>query len=226
MSMLPQAAPQLPNLDIAFEMRPATEVGGDYYDFNLTEDGRLTIAIGDATGHGMNAGLVVSAVKSLFKTSAPEAGNLETLERISQGIKSMNLKRLYMAMMLVTFNDNRLTLAAAGMPPALIYRAEENLVEEILLEGMPLGGFIGAERQEASSDLQSGDTVFLMSDGLPEMLNPENEMLDYPKTKELFEEVADQSPKTIIDRLFQASASWADGEPQADDITLVVIKVK
>ena len=226
MSMLPQAAPQLPNLDVAFEMRPATEVGGDYYDFNLTEDGRLTIAVGDATGHGMNAGLVVSAAKSLFKTSAPEAENLEALERISQGIKSMNLKRLYMAMTLATFNGNRLTLAAAGMPPALIYRAEENLVEEILLEGMPLGGFIGAERQEASSDLQSGDTILLMSDGLPEMLNPENEMLDYPKTKELFEEVADQSPKTIIDHLFQASASWADGEPQADDITLVVIKVK
>ena len=226
MSMLPQAAPQLPNLDVAFEMRPATEVGGDYYDYNLTEDGQLTIAVGDATGHGMNAGLVVSAAKSLFKTSAPEAENLEALERISQGIKSMNLKRLYMAMTLATFNGNRLTLAAAGMPPALIYRAEENLVEEILLEGMPLGGFIGAERQEASSDLQSGDTVLLMSDGLPEMLNPENEMLDYPKTKELFEEVAGQSPEAIIDHLFKASTSWADGEPQADDITLVVIKVK
>ena len=226
MSMLPQAAPQLPNLDVAFEMRPATEVGGDYYDYNLTEDDQLTIAVGDATGHGMNAGLVVSAVKSLFKTSAPEAGNLETLERISQGVKSMNLKRLYMAMTLATLNGNKLTLAAAGMPPALIYRAEENLVEEILLEGMPLGGFIGAKREEAPFDLQSGDTVLLMSDGLPEMLNPENEMLDYPKTKELFEEVADQSPKAIIDHLFKASTSWADGEPQADDITLVVIKVK
>ena len=226
MSMLPQAAPQLPNLDIAFEMRPATEVGGDYYDFNITEDGRLTIAVGDATGHGMNAGLVVSAVKSLFKTSAPEVGNLETLERISQGIKSMNLKRLYMAMTLVTFDDGNLTLTAAGMPPALLYRVDEDQVEEILLEGMPLGGFIGADRQEASSELQSGDTVLLMSDGLPEMLNPENEMLDYPKTKELFEEVADQSPKAIIDHLFKASTSWADGEPQADDITLVVIKVK
>ena len=226
MSMLPQAAPQLPNLEVAFEMRPATEVGGDYYDYNLTEDDQLTIAVGDATGHGMNAGLVVSAVKSLFKTSAPEAGNLETLERISQGVKSMNLKRLYMAMTLATLNGNRLTLAAAGMPPALIYRADENLVEEILLEGMPLGGFIGAEREEAPFDLQSGDTVLLMSDGLPEMLNPENEMLDYPKTKELFEEVADQSPKAIIDHLFKASTSWADGEPQADDITLVVIKVK
>ena len=226
MSMLPQAAPQLSHLDVAFEMRPATEVGGDYYDYNLTENDQLTIAVGDATGHGINAGLVVSAVKSLFKTSTPEAGNLETLERISQGIKSMNLKRLYMAMTLVTFNRNRLELAGAGMPPPLIYRADENNVEEILLEGMPLGGFIGTERQEASFELQSGDTVLLMSDGLPEMLNPENEMLDYPKTKELFEEVADQSPQAIIDHLFNASTSWADGEPQADDVTLVVIKVK
>ncbi len=226
MSMLPQTAPQLSHLDVAFEMRPATEVGGDYYDYNLTEDDQLTIAVGDATGHGMNAGLVVSAVKSLFKTSPPEAGNLETLERISRGIKSMNLKRLYMAMTLVTFNHNTLKLTGAGMPPPLIYRADEDRVEEILLEGMPLGGFIGVERQEVSYHLQSGDTVLLMSDGLPEMLNPENEMLDYPKTKELFEEVADQSPEAIIDHIFKAGTSWADGEPQADDVTLVVIKVK
>ena len=226
MSMLPQTAPQLPNLDVAFEMRPATEVGGDYYDYNLTEDGQLTLAIGDATGHGMNAGLVVSAVKSLFKTSAPEAENLETLERISQGIKSMNLKRLYMAMTVATFHNNRLTLAGAGMPPALIYRADEDLVEEILLEGMPLGGFIGAERQEASYQLQSGDTILFMSDGLPEMLNPESEMLDYSRTKELFTEIANQSAKSIIDYIFKASVSWADGAPQADDLTLVTIKVK
>ena len=225
-SMLPQTAPQLPNLDIAFEMRTATEVGGDYYDYNLTEDGQLTLAVGDATGHGMNAGLVVSAVKSLFKTSAPEAENLEILERISQGVKSMNLKRLYMAMTLAKFNGNKLTLTAAGMPPVLIYRSDENLVEEILLEGIPLGGFIGAEREEASYQLQSGDTLLFMSDGLPEMLNPEDEMLDYPRTKELFEEVVDQSPKAIIDHFFKASTSWANGEPQADDITLVVIKVK
>lgn len=226
MSMLPDAPPELPNFDVAFEMRPATEVGGDYYDFNLTDDGQLTIAIGDATGHGMNAGLVVSAVKSLFKTSAPDTGNLATLERISQGIKSMNLKRLHMAMTLATFNDNKLTLASAGMPPTLIYRSKDDMVEEILLEGMPLGGVIGAERQETSFELQSGDTVLMMSDGLPEMLNPENEMLDYPKTKELFTQVADKSPKAIIRHMFEASSSWAKGKPQEDDITLVVIRVK
>ncbi len=226
MSMLPQTPPQLPHLDVAFEMRPATEVGGDYYDFNLNEDGQLTIAIGDATGHGMNAGLVVSAVKSMFKTSSQDAGILETLERISQGIKSMNLNRLYMAMTLATFNDNRLTLAAAGMPPTLIYRANEDTVEEILLEGMPLGGVIGSEREETSLELQPGDTILLMSDGLPEMLNPNQKMFDYPKTKKLFAKVANKSTKAIISRIFERCMSWADGEPQADDITLVVIKVK
>jgi len=226
MSMLPQEPPQLPHIDVEFEMRPATEVGGDYYDFNLTEDGKLTIAIGDATGHGMNAGLVVSAVKSLFKTSTPETGNIETLERISQGIKSMNLKRLYMSMTLASFDENELTLTGAGMPPALLYHANENRVEEILLEGMPLGGVIGSERQEESFELQPGDTVLLMSDGLPEMLNTQNEMLDYPKTKELFTEVAGKPPKVIINHLFKAGNEWTGRRPQEDDVTLVVIKVK
>ena len=226
MSMLPQESPQLPHLDVEFEMRPATEVGGDYYDYNLTEDGQLTIAIGDATGHGINAGLVVSAVKSLFKTSASDAGNLDTLERISQGIKSMNLKRLYMAMTLATFKDNELTLTTAGMPPVLLYHANENRVEEILLEGMPLGGVIGSERQEASFELQPGDTVLLMSDGLPEMLNHRDEMLDYPKTKELFTEVAENSPKKILEHMYKMSTKWAKGRPSEDDVTLVVIKVK
>ncbi|MYA56356.1 SpoIIE family protein phosphatase [Candidatus Poribacteria bacterium] len=225
-SMLPQTPPELPNLDVAFKMQPATEVGGDYYDYTLSENGRLTFAIGDATGHGMNAGLVVSAVKGLFKTSAQDADNLETLDHISQGIKSMNLKRLSMAMMLATVNHNTLTLTGAGMPPALFYIANENRVEEIFLEGTPLGWSIGSEREEMSYELHSGDTLLLMSDGLPEMLNPENEMLDYPKTKNLFTEVATQSPQAIIDHIFKASTSWANGKPQADDVTLVVIKVK
>ena len=226
LSMLPKTAPELPNLEMGFKMHPATEVGGDYYDYNLSDDGKITIAIGDATGHGMNSGLVVSAVKSLFKTSDPNDGNLETLERMSQGVKSMNLKRLYMAMTLATFKDNTLTITAAGMPPPLIYNAEQEVVEEILLAGGPLGGFVGGDREEVTFELETGDTVLLMSDGLPEMLNPKNEMLDYPRTKELFSEIADKSPKAIINHLYDACISWAAGEQQTDDITLVVIKVK
>ena len=138
----------------------------------------------------------------------------------------MNLKRLYMAMKLATFDNNNLTLTGAGMPPALFYRENENEIEEILLEGMPLGGIMDTERQEVTLELTTGDTILLMSDGLPEMLSRQNEMLDYPRTKELFAEVADKSPKTILRHLFDACTDWSDGEPQADDITLVVVKVK
>jgi len=226
MSMLPQTVPSLPNLDIAFKMQPATEVGGDYYDFNLADDGTLTVAIGDATGHGINAGLVVSAVKSLFKTSANDSNSLQTLDKISQGIKSMNLKRLYMAMTLLTFKDSTITIAAAGMPPAFIYRAATKRGEEVLIEGLPLGSFIESQYQQKSFELQPGDTVLLMSDGLPEMLNPSDEMLDYPKTKALFETAADKTSEEIIAHLFKAGKAWANGRPQEDDVTFVVIKVK
>ena len=66
LSMLPKELPKLPNLDIAVYMKTATEVGGDYYDFIVGLDGTLIVAIGDATGHGMKAGTIVSMVKALF----------------------------------------------------------------------------------------------------------------------------------------------------------------
>jgi hypothetical protein len=70
LSMLPKKLPQIPNLEIAAYMKPATEVGGDYYDFHISSDGTLTVAVGDATGHGLKAGTVVTATKGLFNNLA------------------------------------------------------------------------------------------------------------------------------------------------------------
>ena len=169
--MLPQTAPQLPNLDVAFEMHPRQRSGATI--MTKSHGGRSAFDCSwrcYRTRYERRAHRV--RCQEPFQNSPPEMGNLETLERISQGIKSMNLKRLYMAMTLATLNGNKLTLAGAGMPPPLIYRADENSVEEILLEGMPLGGFIGAEREKAS--LNSRAVIpSCLSDGLPEMLNPE-----------------------------------------------------
>jgi serine phosphatase RsbU (regulator of sigma subunit) len=225
-SMLPKTTPSLPNLELAWEMKTANEVGGDYYDFNLAADGTLTVAIGDATGHGLNAGIVVAAAKSLFKASANASGNVQTLEKISQGLRGMNLRRLQMAMTLVTFKDKAFTIAAAGMPPVLIYRAATKSVEELLLEGLPLGSLIASVYQQKTFELQPGDTVLLMSDGLPEMLNPADEMLDYPQTVTIFQAVADATPVAILAQLFQAGEAWANGRPREDDVTFVVMKVK
>src|SRR6185369_5353181 len=91
LSMLPKNVPQLPYLEIAAYMKTASEVGGDYYDFHLGEDGTLTIAVGDATGHGLKAGTMVTATKSLFESLAAQADVVETLNDASRALKLMNL---------------------------------------------------------------------------------------------------------------------------------------
>lgn len=226
LSMLPQTVPQLPNLDIAVYMKTATEVGGDYYDFHLNDDGTLTIAIGDATGHGTKAGTVVTATKSLFQVLAQDGESPEIFKKFTHTLKSMNLGRMYMAMTLIKFKDNKIKIAAAGMPPALVYRAATKNVAEINIKAMPLGSFSGFPYKQEELELSAGDTVVLMSDGLPEMFNPDGEIMDYPAAKDVFAEVATRTPHEIIAHLAKAGESWANGRPQEDAVTFVVLQVK
>src|SRR4028118_1792609 len=137
--MLPRKLPKIANLEIAAFMKPATEVGGDYYDFHVGIDGTLTVVIGDATGHGLKAGSVVTATKSLFNAFADEKNIGQIFGRTSKALKKMNLRGLFMAMAMLKIRDNRVTISVAGMPPMLIYRAETGEIEEIVIRAMPLG---------------------------------------------------------------------------------------
>src|SRR6185369_17623955 len=86
LSMLPASVPMLPGLEIAAYMKPATEVGGDYYDFHVGEDGTLTVAVGDATGHGLKAGTIVTATKGLFNALAGQPDLVATLDQTSRAL--------------------------------------------------------------------------------------------------------------------------------------------
>ncbi len=226
LSMLPKNLPQLPNLEIAAYMKPATEVGGDYYDFHVEEDGTLTVAIGDATGHGLKAGTMVTAAKSLFRTFAAEPDITQIFRRSTRVLKEMNLRALFMAMTIVKVKDNQLTLSAAGMPSTLIYHVATGIVEEVSLTGMPLGSFRDFPYKQQQFALAPGDAVVLMSDGFPERFNEQNEMIDYERAKSLLKEVARESSQTIINRFVEVGDKWAGAKAQDDDVTFVVLKVK
>ncbi len=226
LSMLPASLPELPELEVAAGMFTATEVGGDYYDFDLADDGTLTVAVGDATGHGMKAGTLVTATKSLFKALDGEAELPETLGRFGRALKRMNLRQLQMALMLARFKAGRLSLAAAGMPPALVHRAASREVESVTVAGMPLGGVANFPYRQSELGLDSGDTVLMMSDGFPERLNHDDEMLGYDKVREAFQSAAGAAPQILIDRLVAAGEAWAGGKPPEDDMTFVVLKVR
>ncbi len=226
LSMLRPPVPDHPDLTIAVFMETASELGGDYYDFHLADDGTLTIAIGDATGHGAKAGMMVTATKSLFKAIGHRPGLLGLVRRFTQTLKSLNLPGLYMHMTLARYKDGQFNLIAAGMPPALVYRAASGTVEEVVLKGPPLGSFPDFPYQQCMVSLAPGDTVLLMSDGFLELLNRQGEMLEAPRVHALFEEAAGESPEAVIAHLRQAGNAWANNRPLNDDVTFVVLQRK
>lgn len=226
LSMLPKAIPQLPHLEIAALMHTASEVGGDYYDFYQGEDGTLTIAVGDATSHGLKAGTMVAATKSLFNHLAAQDSVVDTLHDASRALKLMNLRSLFMALTLIKVQGDRLHCSVAGMPPILIYRAADRLVEEVPLRGAPLGAVARYAYHQVEITLAPDDVVLLMSDGLPERFNPASELFEYERTKEALSAHAHAAPRTIVDCLLKTSDEWAGGRPLNDDLTLVVLKRK
>jgi len=226
LSMLPKGVPYLPHIEIAASMKPATEVGGDYYDWRLGADGTLTIAIGDATGHGLKAGTMVTVTKGLFNHLAEQADLVAMLSQTSRALKRMNLRSLFMALTLVRLKGNHLQCSVAGMPPILIYRAVTQTVEEIPLHGAPLGGLTNYAYRQAETFLSVGDVVLLLSDGLPERFNAEGEMFGYDRSKESLVANAHGAPQAVIDRLLQTGEDWAAGKAADDDMTFVALKMK
>jgi hypothetical protein len=226
LSLLPEAYPVHPSYEVAWYMKTATEVGGDYYDYVLAHDGTLTLALGDATGHGMAAGTLVSVAKSLFRTLSGQEDIAEIFNLMSLTLNEMNMKRIYMAMNMIKVKNGKMRISSAGIPPVLLYRAASGQVEEILIPGLPLGCMARIRYEQKEYELSSGDTLLMMSDGLPERKNRAGEEMGYERIEALFGEVGDQSPEKIVEHLVDGGEAWSDGLAQDDDVTLIVLKVK
>ena len=226
LSLLPKHLPRYPYLEIAVFMKTAAEVGGDYYDFFPGVSGTLTAVIGDAAGHGLRAGTMVTVVKGLLTTEVSESDLPDLLGTATRAIKQMNLGRMNMALTLARFERRRIHLSAAGMPPALVFREHSRAIEEVALVGTPLGSMADATYDQWSSDLAPGDTVLLMTDGFPELLNPAGEPLGYGRVRDLFAGTAAEDPETITQSLAAAAAEWASSSTPNDDITFLVLRAK
>lgn len=225
LSLLPKSTPDFPEYEIAVHMETATEVGGDYYDF-YTQNNILTVAVGDATGHGLNAGTMVTATKSLFNNFAASPDILDSLEKMSASLKKMNFRFLSMCLALLKIENSNVKISSAGMPPVYIYRKNEAKVEEVLLKGMPLGTVKNFPYQQVSFELKKGDVLFVYSDGFPELFNPNKELLGYQKIKDEFCKVALNTPSSIIDSFKEVINDWKGTTEVNDDITFVLIKKK
>ncbi len=236
-SMLPKQTPQIQGLDIAFALRTATEVGGDYYDYVLSPDGGLTLAIGDATGHGVRAGMLVSLVKSSFHALVHDYSLSETAAMISQTIKQMRLQRMFMCLSLLHLRRKehphhqawQLEMAGAGMPPMLLYRAATGRVEHLRTQGIVLGTMENAVYPVRHIEVEAGDRLLLMSDGIIELFNASGDELGTQRVEDCFLRLCQDrhecSADAMLAELHYLTDEWVDGEPLHDDIALIMIRV-
>jgi sigma-B regulation protein RsbU (phosphoserine phosphatase) len=169
---------------------------------------------------------MVTTTKSLFNVLAPNPNIVETFHEMTRCLKLMQMEKLSMCMTMLKIAGNKLQMSAAGMPPIFIYKRESQSMEEHLIKGMPLGTFNNFPYQVLESKISSGDTILLMSDGFPELLNDDKEMYGYKRARNYFEEIADESPEEIITKLKNAGTEWVNDKDPDDDVTFVVIKVK
>ena len=206
--MLPTEIPCLPNLDIAVYMKTATEVGGDYYDFYKTDDNILTAVIGDATGHGMNAGMMVSVSKGLFQNLADQKDLKYIISQFNNSLLSMKLAPMYMSLSFIRFIKNQLQFVAAGMPPSLFYQKEMNTVTEIESSGPPLGGFQNFNYDIHTYNLSKGDIILLLTDGFSERMNESGQMYGWDKGRDLLLGNSGSSANEIINEFVNVSDEW------------------
>jgi serine phosphatase RsbU (regulator of sigma subunit) len=225
LSMLPKEVPLLDRFEVAVFTQTATEVGGDYYDFHVALDDALTVAIGDATGHGAKAGTMVTVIKTLFSGYNSDTPPAAFLSSAAEKIKRMDLGRMAMALTIARIEAKQVTVASAGMPPVLIHRAATGLVEEIALEATPLGT-LGTDYKERSVPVAPRDTILFMSDGLPELTNAAGQQLGYVAAAEAFASAAQEtSAQRVIDRLVESARQWHGDQPPNDDMTFVAVRV-
>jgi len=224
-SLLPKSTPKRNDLDIATFIRSSTEVGGDYYDFMSQENGNIYSICGDATGHGVTSGMMVSITKAGLNGIEAIAPNV-ILQKLNKVVKKVDLGTLRMSLNIVEISQNELIMSSAAMPPIYLYKSGANSVEELMQSGLPLGGLKNESFEQIKRNFESGDVLIQLSDGLPEAPNSKGEMYDYERLKALIQTSCHLTAKEIINVLMQSVDQWLEGKHNPDDITLIITKKK
>jgi serine phosphatase RsbU (regulator of sigma subunit) len=229
LSMLPQAPPEAGWIELVGASLPATEVGGDYYDYFALSPSRLAVVIGDVAGHGLASGLLLSGVRScLYLMEEDLATPARVLERLNRMVRRTTDRRTYVTLLcaLIDREAGTLTVASAGHPPVVCFDPRSRALEEMGQGAPPLGTFLKASYQEQSRPIARGDLLVFYTDGLSEARNPQGVEYGVERLQKVISHTWDAPVREIRDAvLSDLSRFKGDGE-QADDITLVIARLK
>jgi serine phosphatase RsbU (regulator of sigma subunit) len=227
-TLLPKSVPGLPGYDVATYYQPAREVGGDFYDFFEFEDGQVGLVVGDVTGKGMPAALVVAATCSVLRAVAQDSAYSpgDVLARVNETL----LARIPPNMFVTCFyailepESGRLSYANAGHNLPCCRHDERAATTDLNARGMPLGLMPQMSYEEKESALVPGEGVLFYTDGLIEAHNPQGEMFGTPRLRSLLSEYPMDGADLSATLMEELRGFTGEGWEQEDDITLVTLR--
>ena len=221
---LPNVVPTLEGWKISPYYQPAREVGGDFYDFHVLSEGRLGVVVGDATGKGVPAALVMSTTCGMLRLAAQSSSSPgETLQRLNEALFTSIPPNMFVTCFYGVLNPESGLLTYANAGHDLPYVRRSGDCEELRARGMPLGLMPGMNYEQKEIVFEAGEAALFYSDGLVEAHDRNGEMFGFPRLRELVAEHAEEM--SLGDFLMEKLYSFVgEGWEQEDDITLLTLR--
>jgi len=218
--------PQLEGWQISPFYRPAREVGGDFYDFHFLSEGRVGLVVGDATGKGVPAALVMSTTCGMLQLAAQELNSSspgEVLSKVNETLIARIPSNMFVTCFYAVLEPESASLNYANAGHDLPYLWRGGEAEELRARGMPLGLMPGMSYEQKETIVNSGEAALLYSDGLVEAHHPNGEMFGFPRLRALIAEHAEK--ESLEEALLEELYSFVgEGWNQEDDITLLTLR--
>jgi serine phosphatase RsbU (regulator of sigma subunit) len=223
---LPKEVPQLEGWQITPLYQPAREVGGDLYDFHLLSGGRLGLVVGDATGKGVPAALVMATTCGMLRAVSQASSSSspgEMLERVNEALVPSIPDNMFVTYFYAILDPTSGSLRYANAGHDVPYLHRNSAAEEMRARGMPLGLMPGMSYEEQEIVFDAGDAAIFYSDGLVEAHDPEGEMFGFPRLRALIAEHGEE--RSLGGILLEELYSFVgEGWKQEDDITLITLR--
>lgn len=235
LSLLPKEPHISDSFEVFGKMTTATEVGGDYFDFIRLDDRRMLIAFGDATGHGMTAGMMVTITKVALINNLALLRNSNDVVPVARAINdsilsSVSVKGIGMALQLclIDAEANTLSMTSCGMPYPMLYEQSTGLLSTITIRQPPLGFMRVTKMELTQVEFNTQHLLLLTSDGILERFNPAREEYGLDRLQSLIRRKPPlaQQAQALLDDIFFDTDHFAEGTPNHDDMTALCARRK
>jgi phosphoserine phosphatase RsbU/P len=231
-AFIPQNPPAIPGLEFETFYKPARSVSGDYYDFFRVSSGKWGIAIGDVSGKGLGAALVMANLQASVRAQAQQSHSdpAIAMKRVNQLLHESSPTHFYASLFYAEYDPATRTLAYvnAGQNPPIVTRCQCGRSQVFRLEpdGTPVGLFENSSYESASFQLEAEDILVACTDGILETESQDGEPWGQQRLEDLFSLCARRTPRYVLQSIVREISAFARGSAPKDDMTLVVLQVQ